>query len=84
MIGKAQWDAYIKKLRAFSETAKLVSQQGLAYEVKEAPGAIITPGTQPISLQLPLQITIYEDVRSKLFEINFLQFKFNLEIIFDY
>lgn len=64
MIGKAQWDAYIKKLRAFSETAKLVSQQGLAYEVKDAPGAIITPGTHPISLQLPLQITIYEDTRS--------------------
>lgn len=64
MIGKAQWDAYIKKLRAFSETAKLVSQQGLAYEVKDAPGAIITPGTHPISLQLPLQITIYEDTRT--------------------
>ena len=66
MIGKAQWDAYIKKLRAFSHTARIVSQQGLASEVKDAPGAVVTPGSVPISLQTPtiLQITISEDARS--------------------
>ncbi|XP_001604369.2 biotin--protein ligase [Nasonia vitripennis] len=63
LIGSSQWNTYVKKLRLVSSTARLVSQQNEAIEIKEIPGLIVSPGSKPITLQMPtiLEIKIPND-----------------------
>ncbi|XP_048504757.1 biotin--protein ligase isoform X2 [Athalia rosae] len=63
LIGKAQWNAQVKKLRTFSSTARIVSQQGTPIEVEEVPGIVISPGSETLTLCAPtiLEITIPSD-----------------------
>ncbi|XP_015514595.1 biotin--protein ligase isoform X1 [Neodiprion lecontei] len=63
LIGKAQWNAQVKKLRIFSSTARIVSQQGIPIEVEETPGVYISPGNETPTLHAPtiLEITIPSD-----------------------
>ncbi|XP_014203676.1 biotin--protein ligase isoform X2 [Copidosoma floridanum] len=53
LISGSQWDTYVKKLRLVSSTSRLVSQQNQPIEVKEIPGLVVSPGSQPITLQMP-------------------------------
>ncbi|OXU28555.1 hypothetical protein TSAR_010405 [Trichomalopsis sarcophagae] len=63
LIGSSQWNTYVKKLRLVSSTARLVSQQNEAIEIKEIPGLIVSPGSKPVTLQMPtiLEIKIPND-----------------------
>ncbi|KAJ8682026.1 hypothetical protein QAD02_017818 [Eretmocerus hayati] len=60
LMGSMQWDNYVNKLKLVSNTSKLVSQGNKAIEIKEIPGLVVSPGSKPISLQMPtiLEITI--------------------------
>lgn len=66
LIGKAQWNAQVKKLRIFSSTARIVAQQGMPVEVDEAPGVYISPGNETLTFHPPtiLEITIPSDIGS--------------------
>lgn len=63
-ISSSQWNTYVKKLKLVSNTAKLVHKQNESIEVKEIPGLIVSPGSQPVTLQMPtvLEINVPDDV----------------------
>ncbi|XP_058791298.1 biotin--protein ligase isoform X2 [Phymastichus coffea] len=58
LMGGSQWKAYINKLKLVSSTARQVSQQNISIEVKEISGLVISPGSQPIILQMPTILEI--------------------------
>lgn len=58
LVGKDQWEAYIKKLKLFSSTARHVVQHGKPFEIDILPAIIISPGSRLLSLQMPVVLTI--------------------------
>ncbi|KAF7989764.1 hypothetical protein HCN44_008438 [Aphidius gifuensis] len=58
LVGKAQWQEHINKLKIFSSTARHVAQNGTSFEIDTLPGIIIHPGCQLVSLQQPVVLKI--------------------------
>ncbi|XP_011314628.1 biotin--protein ligase [Fopius arisanus] len=58
LVGKAQFEAHVNRLKYFSSTARHVSQQSKPYEVDNLPGVIISPGNNPLTLQMPTILEI--------------------------
>ena len=58
LTGSSEWNMYIKKLKLVSNAAKSVSQHNESIEIKEISGLVVSPGSKPISLQLPTVLDI--------------------------
>ncbi|XP_063990919.1 biotin--protein ligase isoform X1 [Diachasmimorpha longicaudata] len=53
LVGKAQFEAHVSRLQHFSSTARHVAQQRKPFEIDNVPGVIISPGNNPLTLQMP-------------------------------